>query len=52
MLAIVQWFRNLLKSQHHADVESYILSKNPKSASDVEHWMQQYYYEHRNYLSL
>lgn len=51
MLVIMQWFKNLLRSQH-SDIESYILSKNPKSAGDVEHWMQQYYYEHRNYLSL
>ena len=52
MIAILQRFRSLLKLQHQNDVERYILSKNPKNAGDIEYWMQQYYYEHRNYLSL
>lgn len=27
------------------DVERYIESKNPKSAADVEHWLQQWTYQ-------
>ena len=49
---LTKWFKNLLKLQHQNDVESYIISKNPKTPGDVEYWMQQYYYEHRNYLNL
>lgn len=52
MLAMMQWLNDLLKPQHQCDVESYIISKHPQTASDVEYWMQQYYYNHRNYLSL
>jgi hypothetical protein len=52
MLAFVNTVRNLFKTQHQEDIENYILSKNPKTPGDVEYWMQQYYYEHRNYLSL
>lgn len=34
------------------DVEIYIESKNPKSAADVEHWLQQYTYQnHKNWKS-
>lgn len=52
MSTFLQCFRNLFQLQHQSDVESYIISKNPKTPGDVEYWMQQYYYEHRNYLSL
>lgn len=52
MLVILQRFRNLFRMQHQTDVETYIISKNPKNAGDVEYWIQQYYYENRSYLSL
>jgi hypothetical protein len=34
-----------------SDVEQYIESKNPKTAADVEHWLQQYtYHDQKNWL--
>ena len=30
--------------QNKSDVERYIESKNPKTAADVEHWLQEYTY--------
>ncbi len=29
---------------YKSDVERYIESKNPKTAADVEHWLQEYTY--------
>ena len=34
-----------------SDVEQYIESKNPKTAADVEHWLQEYTYQNqRNWI--
>ncbi len=30
-----------------SDVERYIESKNPKTAADIEHWLQQYTYQNQ-----
>jgi hypothetical protein len=36
---------------YKSDVENYIESKNPKTAADVEHWLQQYtYHDQKNWL--
>lgn len=51
-MLVLTWFKNLLKLQHQNEVERYVISKNPKTAGDVEYWIQQYYYENRNYLNL
>jgi hypothetical protein len=35
-----------------SDVEQYIESRNPKTAADVEHLLQQYTYQnHKNWIS-
>ena len=44
--------REMFPNQHKSEVEQFIESKNPKSASDVEHWMQQWTYSNEKYLGL
>ena len=44
--------REMFPNQHKSEVEQFIESKNPKSASDVEHWMQQWPYSNEKYLGL
>ena len=35
---------------HKSDIEQYIESRNPKTAADVEHLLQQYTYQnHKNW---
>jgi hypothetical protein len=37
---------------YKSDVELYIESRNPKTAADVEHLLQQYTYQnHKNWIS-
>jgi len=37
---------------YKSDVEQYIESRNPKTAADVEHLLQQYTYQnHKNWIS-
>jgi hypothetical protein len=44
-------FNSLLGCSYGSEVEEYIISKNPKNASDVEYWLQQYTYStNRNKL--
>lgn len=44
--------REMFPHQHKSEVEQFIESKNPKSASDVEHWMQQWTYSNEKYSGL
>jgi hypothetical protein len=44
--------REMFPNQYKSEVEQFIESKNPKSASDVEHWMQQWTYSNEKYLGL
>lgn len=42
---------SLFSDSYGSEVEQYIISKNPKNASDVEYWLQQYTYStNRNKL--
>ena len=41
--SLVKRLQNCLTYKN--DVERYIESKNPKSAADVEHWLQQWTYQ-------
>jgi hypothetical protein len=45
------YLRNLFTNSTKTDLEEYILSKNPKTAADVEHWLQQYTYNTKNWMS-
>ena len=44
--------REMFPNQYKSDVEQYIASKDPKSAADVEHWIQQWTYSNERYLGL
>ena len=44
--------RELFPHQFKSDIENFIESKNPKSAADVEHWIQQWTYTNEKYLGL
>ena len=44
--------REMFPNQYKSDIENFIESKNPTSASDVEHWMQQWTYSNEKYLGL
>lgn len=44
--------REMFPNQYKTDVEQFIESKNPKSASDVEHWIQQWTYSNEKYMGL
>lgn len=43
--SLVSHLRKKFTFNHKTDIEKYILSKNPKTAADVEHWLQQYTYQ-------
>lgn len=41
---LVERLQEMFPSQYSNELEEYIVSKNPKTAADVEHWLQQYTY--------
>ena len=46
MTQLLIWFKNLLSGQSYGhDLESFIISKHPKTHGDVEYWTR--YYECR-----
>ena len=44
--------REIFLTQCRSDVEQFIVSKNPKSAADVEHWIKQWTYSKEKSLGL
>lgn len=49
--SLVLHLQNMFNSTNKTDIEKFIISKNPKTAADVEHWLQQYTYQnHRDWL--
>jgi hypothetical protein len=43
------WLKGLLAEQSYQDsLNSYIASKNPSTAAEVEHWIRQYDQNNRN----
>jgi len=44
--------REMFPNQYKTEVEQFIESKNPTSASDVEHWIQQWTYSNEKYMGL
>jgi hypothetical protein len=50
--SLKQRLQEMFPSQYKSDVEQYIASKDPKSAADVEHWIQQWTYSNERYLGL
>lgn len=43
--SLVERLQEMFPNRNKSDVEQYIESKNPKSAADVEHWLQQWTYQ-------
>lgn len=41
---LVERLQEMFSWQYSNELEEYIVSKNPKTAADVEHWLQQYTY--------
>jgi len=42
-MAFLKFFSFLFKRDESSPLEDYIVSKNPQSLSDVEHWTRRYY---------
>ncbi len=42
--SLVERLHEMFPNKNKSEVEEYIESKNPKSAADVEHWLQEYTY--------
>lgn len=41
---MLDFFKQVLGYKYQSEIESFILSKNPKTTADVEHWIQVYTY--------
>jgi len=51
--SLVKRLHEIFPAQNKTELEEYIESKNPKTAADVEHWLQQWtYHNHKDYLGL
>jgi hypothetical protein len=49
--SLVERLREMFPNQYKSDIEEFILSKNPKSTADIEHWIQQYtYHNNKNWF--
>lgn len=47
--SLVERLQEMFPDQYKSDVEKFISSKNPKTTSDVEYWLQQYTYSGKNW---
>lgn len=47
LIALFHAVRRVFTTGCQTDVEAYIASKNPKNASEVEYWLQQYTYSNQ-----
>lgn len=43
--SLVDRLREMFPKQYQNEVEEFIISKNPKSAADVEHLLKEYTYQ-------
>jgi hypothetical protein len=43
--SIMERLQKMFSKREKNEVEQYIESKNPKTAADVEYWLQQYTYQ-------
>ena len=51
--SLVKRLHEMFPVKNKTELEEYIESKNPKTAADVEHWLQQWtYHNHKDYLGL
>ncbi len=41
---MLDFFKTVFGYRYQSEIEEFILSKNPKTAADVEHWIQVYTY--------
>lgn len=49
--SLLERLQEMFPQQYQSDIEEFINSKDPKSAADVEHWMQEYtYHNNKNWL--
>lgn len=46
---IMERLHEMFPSQYRSNIEEFINSKSPKTAADVEHWLQQYNYHNKNH---
>ena len=42
--SLTERLQNLFQNTYKNELEEYITSKHPKTAADVEHWLNQYTY--------
>lgn len=50
--SLVEKFFHFFTKNNQSDIEQFIISKNPKNAADVEHFIRQYTYQtHRGWLT-
>lgn len=50
--SLVERLREMFPKTYNSDIEEFIISKNPKSAADVEHWVQEYTYHNQRFQGL
>jgi hypothetical protein len=50
--SLVERLREMFPNQYQSDIEEFINSKEPKTAADVEHWMQQWTYHNNRFQGL
>lgn len=50
--SLVERLREMFPNQYQSDIEEFISSKDPKTAADVEHWMQQWTYHSNRFQGL
>lgn len=48
--SLMERLQGMFRTKQKSEIEQYIESKNPKTASDIEHWMQQWTYNNTKYL--
>jgi hypothetical protein len=42
-MKFLEWIKSLFTEQSYQDsIERYVVSKNPTSAAEVEHWIREY----------
>ena len=48
--SLAEYLRKMFSSTYRSDIEEFIVSKNPQTAADVEHWLQQYTHHTNNWF--
>lgn len=48
--SLIERLRAIFSTTYKSEIEEFIVSKNPQSASDVEHWLRHYTYHNNNWF--